>query len=225
MRRLNLTQLLKNATAFTFITTITVDASLLLADRVGVLDVPGSWYVNAPLAVWMVTGIPTTIALAERLVHQVNPKPGRIIGFEEGAASPVMRAIGLNANGKRSTLLASVAPSIFGSTLPQEGAVYRPSVWYVPVGENRVIVRESELRAFLDVAARRDRYQFSRRYWLEKRRPPLYRDKYDGFMRLLVESGLVEGRRAQGRASGRLVTKPRHAVTYLKYESPYRTSG
>jgi hypothetical protein len=38
-------------------------------------------------------------------------------------------------------------------------------------------------------------------------------------MGLLTETGLVEGR--QGGASGWLVTKPHHAITYLKHESPY----
>jgi hypothetical protein len=224
MRNLSLTQLLSTTAAFTLVSAGTADAALLLADRTGTLDVAGEWYINAPLGVWALAGIPVTIALAERLLHQINPKPRRITAFAEDEASPVIRAIGLTVNGRRNTLLASVSPFFVGNRLPQQESpnVHRPVAWRVPVNNNEVIVRESELRAFLDIAFKRTKHQFSRSYWLKTRRPPLYRAKYDAFMRLLVESGLVEGRHTHGRASGRLVTQPRHAITYLKYESAFR---
>ena len=224
MRRLSLTQLLKNTTAFAAVSASAVDAGLLLAHRTGMLDVPGDWYVNGPLAVWFLAGIPASISLAERVLQQINPRPGRIISFSDHAPSPVVRGISLHANGQRSTLLAHLAPTIFGEKLPEE-TVYRPAIWYVPVDDNQVVVRESELRAFLEAAHRRDAYQFSRNYWTQKRRPPLFRHKYEAFMRLLTESGLIEGRHIQGGASGRLVTHPRYAVTYLKFESTYRITG
>ncbi len=224
MRKLSLTQLLSTTVAFTVVSAGTADAALLLADRSGTLDVAAEWYINAPLGVWALTGIPVTIALAERLLHQISPPSRRITAFAEDESSPFIRAIGLTVNGRRSTLLASVSPFFVSDRQPQpqSPAIHRPVAWRVPVNNNDVIVRESELRAFLDVVFKRSKHQFSRSYWLKTRRPPLYRAKYEAFMRLLVESGLVEGRHSHGRASGRLVTHPRHAITYLKHESAFR---
>jgi hypothetical protein len=71
MKHLKLTELLKS------------DAGLLFLDRVGALDIPGNWYINAPLGVWALVGLPVTISLAERLVTLANHKPGRIVGFSE----------------------------------------------------------------------------------------------------------------------------------------------
>ena len=137
------------------------DADRLLHDRGSavamtgagpLLDVPNDWYLNAPLAVWFVVSIPTTITLADRVIHQINPRPGRVLAFEENIPSPLLRAIPFNARGRRDKLLAAVAPNIFGETLPLDGErVYRPAAWKVEVGDNRVTVRESELRAFLDI--------------------------------------------------------------------------
>ena len=224
MHKLSLRQLLSTTAAFTLVSAGTADAALLLADRTGTLDVAAEWYINAPLGVWALAGIPVTIALAERLLHHISPKPRRITAFAEDESSPVIRAIGLNVNGRRSTLLASISPFFVSDHRPQpeNPTVHRPVAWRVPVNNNDVIVRESELRAFLDVVFKRTKHQFSRSYWLKTRRPPLYRAKYEAFMRLLVESGLVEGRHSHGRASGRLVTHPRHAITYLKHESAFR---
>lgn len=225
MRRLSLSELLKTSAAFTGVSATVVDAGLLLADRTGMVVVPGSWYINAPLAVWVAVGIPTTISLAGRLLRHVDPDPGQIKGYQENAPSPLLKWIGLFANGREAGLVAHTVPFIFGQgnfgRETESREVYRPAAWKVPVNNNPVTVRESELRAFLEAAYRRDKYQFSRPYWTEKRRPPLDRGKYEAFMQLLTKSGLVEGRHSVGGASGRLVTHPRHAITYLKFESPY----
>jgi hypothetical protein len=223
MRRLSLTELLKTSAAFTVVSASVVDAGLLLADNTGLVDVPTSWYYNAPLGAWVVVGVPTTITLAERLLRHVDPNPGQIRGYQENTPSPLLSLIGLKFGGKSAGLIAHTVPFLFEQQVKDApgNTVYRPAAWRVPVNHNPVVVRESELRAFLDVAIKRDKYQFSRPYWTKRRRPPLDRGKYEAFMRLLTESGLVEGRHPTGGASGRLITHPRHAITYLKYESVY----
>ena len=222
MRKLSLAELLKNGFAFIAVSATAIDAGLLLTHRMGVLAVKPDWYINAPLAIWTVIGIPITISLADRLLHQINIKPGPIIGFTEGGSAPVVRKIKWNINGRENTLLAQVMPFIFENPLPPEKPVVnQPVAWIVPVYDNQVIIREKELLAFLEVASKRTKHQFSRRYWTEIRRPPLYRPKYEAFMRLLTEAGLIDGRHTHGRASGRLITHPRHAITYLKYESRF----
>lgn len=220
VKKLSLTELLKNSVAFTLISASAMDAGLLFADRTDLLTVPHSWYFNAPLGVWAIVGIPVSISLAERIVNQVSPRPGRIATISDTSALP-FRAIRFTANGRTGQLLTHIAPHIFGEALPIPQEVHRPVTWRVPIDGNDIIVRESELRAFLDGCSRRVKHQFSRPYWTERRRPPLYRPRYEAFMRLLSESGLVEGRHAQGGASGRLVTKPQHAITYLTKESPF----
>ena len=229
MRKLSLAELLKNGLAFTVVSSIAIDAGLLLMQRIGVLNFSSDWYINAPLVVWVVIGIPVTIGLAERLLHQINIKPGPIVGFVEGKTSSAARKIKWNINGRETTLLAQVMPFIFENPLPsgakppfgEKPIVNRPVAWIVPVYDNQVIIREKELCAFLEAASKRTKHQFSRRYWTETRRPPLYRPKYEAFMRLLTEAGLVEGRHTHGRASGRLITHPRHAITFLKHESRF----
>ena len=224
MRRLTLTQFLKTGAAYVGVSALTVDTGLLLADRLDLLKVPGAWYINAPLGAVVLVGIPASITLAARLIRQVDPNPGRISGFAEGSPSPLLRAIPFMANSQADTLFASSVPHIFGEEIQTtHGGEHRPAVWRVPVPPegSEVMVRESELRAFLDVAHHRAKYQFSRRYWTRQRRPPLWRVKYEAYMRLLTESGLVEGRSDNGGASGWLVTHPRHAITYLKFESGY----
>lgn len=220
VKKLSLTELLKNSVAFTLVSASAIDAGLLFADRADLLNVPAAWYINAPLGVWAIVGIPVSISLAERIVNQVSHRPGRIAAISDASALP-FRAIRLTANGRTSQLLTHIAPHIFGEALPTPQEVHRPAAWRVPIDDNDIIVRESELRAFLDGCDRRPKHQFSRPYWTERRRPPLDRPRYEAFMRLLSESGLVEGRHAQGGASGRLVTKPHHAITYLKFESVY----
>jgi len=225
-QKLELGQLIKNAVAYAGISAITAETTLLLIDNVSNLDFSAGWYYNIPLAVWSAAGIPVSIALAGRLKHQVDVTAGQIWGFQEGDG-PGRRAIPITAGGQpRGTILASTMASIFGEKMPaeEETPEYRPAVWKVPAGESVVSVRESELRAFLDTAWKRNKHQFSRRYWTEKRRPPLWRGKYDAYMRLLVETGIVEGRHASGGASGRLVLFPREAIWYLKYESQFRVT-
>lgn len=224
MRRLQLKQVIKNWAAYITVSSVTIDAAFLLADQTGMADVPGSWYVNAPLAAAVLVGTPATFTLASRIIRQIDPNPGRITAFEEGGPSPLSRWIPFTANGRTGRTLAHGVKSAFGETLPEERPSYRPALWIVPIEGLDIKVRESELRAFLDVAWRRDKHQFSRRYWTRRRRPALYRPKYEAFMRLLCDSGLVEGRHEQGGASGRLLAFPREAVTFLKYESAYRTA-
>ncbi len=221
LRRLSLTQLLKNSGAYVAVSASTVDVGLFVADRLDVVNVPFDWYIDAPLMVWVVVGVPVSLTLAGRVLQQVDPRARRIVGFQEGVPSPLLRKIGFNTGGKSSTILANRVDSIFGDKLP-EVEEYRPAVWHVPVEDIPVIVRESELRAFLEVCYKRVKYQFSRRYWTKRRRPPVIRAKYEAYMRLLVESGLVEGRYDSGGASGYLATIPRSAITFLKYESAYR---
>lgn len=223
MRRLTLIQFLKTSAAYVGVSAITVDTGLFLADRLDLLKVPGSWYINAPLGAVVLVGIPASITLAGRLIRHIDPSPGKIVGYEEGGASPLLRGIPFTANARPARLLASSVLHIFGDSLPVEQDEHRPAVWRVPVPpeNNEIMVRESELRAFLDVAHNREKYQFSRRYWTRQRRPPMWRMKYEAYMRLLAESGLIEGRHGSGGASGWLVTHPRHAITYLKFESGY----
>lgn len=223
MKKMKLGQLLKNGLAFVVTSAVATDTGLLFLDRTGFFDVPNSWYVNAPLAVWSLAGVPVTIQLAERLARQVDARPGRITGFlEENSA--VARAIPLGAKGQRSTIFAYDTRSIFGRDVPESGEVYRPAVWRVPIEDTEITVRESELRAFLDAAYKRPKYQFSRNYWTRRRRPPLWRAKYEAYMRLLVDSDLVEGRHPQGGASGRLLVFPREAVMYLKHQSDFKVT-
>lgn len=156
-----------------------------------------------------------------------NDRPGRIWGFQEAALSPLINKIAFWTNGKQGTMYAHTTPLIFGASLPTETETerlgdYKPAVWRVPLGDTVVSVRESELRAFLETAWKRDKHQFSRRYWTRSRRPPLWRGKYDAYMRLLKEAGLVEGRHDHGGASGRLVIFPREAIFYLKNLSSFK---
>lgn len=224
MRRIELKQVFKNWAAYIAVSGVTVDAALLLADRIGLAVVPGSWYFNAPLGAAVLVGIPTTIALASRIVSQVDPKPGRVVAFNEGGPSPVAAWRSFTTNGRTGRILAHGVPAVFADKLPEDEPIYQPAVWVVPIEGIDIRVREAELWAFLDVAWRREKHQFSRRYWTRRRRPPVYRPRYEAYMRLLVEAGLVEGRHEQGGASGRLLAFPREAIRFLKYESAYKVA-
>lgn len=231
MKRMQLQELIKNSAAFAGVSAVAVDCALLFADRAGLLSVPGEWYVNGPLAAWSLIGIPVSIGLAGRILEQAKARPdSHISAALEGAPAPNLSKIPMMANGRAGHLFASSARSIFGRDDlkgpggSEPGETYHPAVWRVTIDGVPFVIRESELRAFLDAAAKRHKYQFSRRYWTEQRRPPLFRGKYDALMMLLTRAGLVEGRHEQGRASGYLVTHPRHAVTFLKYESPFRAA-
>jgi hypothetical protein len=231
MQRLQLGQLTRSLIAYAAVSAVTVDTWLLLADRWQVIKVPARWYFDGPLLSLAIVGLPATISLGERVLHQIYKKPGQIVTVDASTNTPntIARAIPFTINGRRSTLLANLTPSIFGETELPPGKVERLVYWRVPVqtahGENLFTVHEAELRDFLEVAHRRQRHQFSRRYWCKRRRPPLLRPKYEAFMRLLTETGLVEGRHEHGRASGRLVTFPREALMFLKYQSRYAVSG
>jgi len=89
VRRIELKQALKNWGAYITVSSVTADMALLLADRTGMLDVPGGWYLNVPLGAAVLVGIPATRALANRILTQADPKPGRVVGFEEGGPSPL----------------------------------------------------------------------------------------------------------------------------------------
>lgn len=217
MRKLKLDELIKTAAAFTAVSALTVDGGLLFAEA-AIMDIPGEWYYIAPLGVWVLVGIPTTIALTERLLGQLDIKPGRIVGFADDGRAPFWRGIKFNAGGKSSTILASSAPHIFGETLPTGGGERR-AVWRVPVNGADITVREAELLSFLEICYKRHKHQFSRNYWLRTRRPPLWEGKYCAYMDLLTQAGIVEGR--QFGASGRLVCFPREAISFLKYESTF----
>ena len=84
MRKLQLSQMAKNAAAFGLVSATTIDAWLLLADNAGVLNVPPNWYLNAPVLVWGVMGLPLSINLAERLISGANGKPGFIQNISPG---------------------------------------------------------------------------------------------------------------------------------------------
>lgn len=221
MKKMQLNELLKNVLAFSAVSAAAVDCGLLFADRAGIVHVPADWYVNGPLAAWSLIGLPVSINLAGRILEQAKARPdSQIVPALEGAASPRLSKIPIMANGRAGQLFAFTVPRFFKAEEQTES--YHPAAWRVSIEDATFVIRESELRAFLDVASKRGKYQFSRRYWCKKRRPAMYRPKYDAIMTLLTRSGLVEGRHDSGRASGYLVTHPRHAITYLKYESPFR---
>lgn len=227
MRRLQLTQLAKSAAAFGLASAATVDAWLGLAHVAGYYEVPARWYLTAPLAAWALAGTPLTFHLAERLLETAYNKPGPITAFETslpGQLDGGRRAIPYLKNGRQGTLLAHAVKSILGGEEPPPAPPRRTmAAWRVPVGDgSAVTIGERELLAFLELAARRRKYQFSRRYWTERRKPPMPRPRYEALMQLLTSAGLVEARTAG--ASGWLVgnLKPHNAVSYLKYESAYR---
>jgi hypothetical protein len=224
MKKLSAVELLKATAVYAGLSATVADAGLLLVDRTTALDFPGSWYINAPLAAWVVVGLPVSIKLAERMWEQARGKADSSItaGLEGEGAN--LRKIPFFANGRKGAVFANSAASPFADGPEPDGPTYHPAVWRVTLQGTTVTIRESELRAFLEVAWKRGKHQFSRRYWTEHRRPPMYRLKYDCLMTLLVKAGLVEGRHEDGRASGRLVVFPREAVSYLKYTSQFRAA-
>lgn len=221
MKRLSVIQLGKDIFAFAAVSGLGVDLSLLLAGRLG-WDVPGAWFINGPLLIWSAAAVPASIMLLERVWSHVRPGPAVGISGRLEGASAVVRSIPFNTNAQAGRLLASTMPAMGSGADLEPGEVYRPAAWRVTKDGLTVTVRESELRAFLEAAAKRTSHQFSRPYWTRRRRPPLWRGQYEAYMLLLSSAGLVEGR--QDGASGRLVTLPRHAITYLKHESQYRVT-
>jgi len=221
MRKLSLGETVKTYAAFAGVATVTLDAGLFLAARAG-LDIPGSAFVDLPLSVITLAGLPASIHLFTRFMHQVGKDKTSIVGYEDNGGAPILNRIKLTANGRSAgTLLAHSVPSIFGKPEPAQPE-RKPAAWWIQIGDMPVTIREGELVAFLEQSAKRGKHQFSQTYWTQTRRPAMPRQRYDAIMLLLVSAGLVEGRAAG--ASGRLVTKPRHAITFLKHESRYAVS-
>lgn len=220
MRKISVGQLLKTAGAYGLLSAVTVDSALLLTARLGLADVPGSWYINGPLCCWVVGGLPASIALSERLLTVARGHQHTKITSYEDSPGVKLRGIPIFSGRQKSMTFSHTAETIFktGESAPE----HRPAAWDVPIADNLITVREGELLQFLRLASKRHKYQFSRRYWCERRRPPIPRQNYEAYMSLLTGAGLVDGRHPQGGASGRLALHPRAAVFYLKNESPYR---
>jgi len=216
MRKLQTTQLLKAAGSYGIAVTITADTWLLFLDNSGLLAVESNWYYNVPLAAIGLAGIPVTISLAQRLLDTAYKRPGQITPLVT-ESNGYTRSIPFNRNGKPGTLLTHVSAAIWGEPDPgPELGVSRQVSWQVPLESGDTVrVGERELQRFIELCDRRKKYKFSMRYWTEKRKPPMPRKKYDGFMHLLTSAGLIEAR--QSGASGYLVggLKPRHAMQYL----------
>jgi len=223
MRKFQATQLLKVAGSYGIAATITADTWLLFLNNSGLVVVESNWYYNVPLVAIGLAGIPVTISLAQRLIETAYKQPGSIKPIVTNEAG-YSRKIPFTVNGKSGTLLASVAASIWGEPDPgSELGVMRRVSWQVPLESGDTItVGEGELQKFLELAGRRKKYPFSRRYWVERRRPSMPRIRYEALMNLLTSAGLVEARTS--RASGYLVgnLKPHNAVSFLKHESIYR---
>ena len=231
MKRLQLSQLIKSVAAFAGVSAATMDAWLFVLDAGGYVHVPPEWFISAPVFAWGVVGIPASIALGERLITTARAaqKPGKIHAIEVLAAEDSaggVRAIPFTQNGYQKTLFASAMRWAIGDAPPQSAPPRRiVTAWRVPVADDYVTISERELSRFLELASRRTKYQFSRRYWTERRRPPMPRPRYEAIMSLLTSAGLIEARCAG--ASGWLIggIKPHNAVTYLKYESLYSLPG
>lgn len=221
MRRLKVSETVKVYATLVGVGTLTIDAALLLASRAG-YHVPGSAYIDVPLAAIALAGVPASISLFERFLAQVGQQRASVQGFEDSTGAPVLRQIKLALSGKPAgTMLAHSVPFLFGGgEQPEQPVTRKPAAWWITLDGVPVTIREAELRAFLDVAYKRNKYQFSQNYWTRDRRPPMDRRRYDALMYLLTSAGLVDGRLAG--ASGRLLAPPRHAITYLKFESRYR---
>jgi hypothetical protein len=224
MAKFSFGQYAKTAGAFVVTTTVGAEFLLGVADGQEWLD-PGSWYTHAPMLIIGAACLPASIALFERMLQLANPKPGRIRAHVTDANGGIARKIPYNKHGRPGVLLANTVPFKLGEPKQRERRDLGPMFWSVPVatdqGENTFTVHEKELREFLEAASRRKQHQFSRRYWTERRRPPLLRPKYEAMMRLLQECGLVEGRHADGRSSGRLVLFPRECMMIVKNSSPW----
>lgn len=213
MRKVNLSQLVKTATAFGAVSALTIDLSLLLTHRLGLATVPGHWYLDAPLIAWTLGGLPASIVLSERLLTQARGyRHSKIIVSADDSSH--LRQIPVVSGSQTGTVFASSARSIFPTGDSHQD--FLPAVWQVPVDDQLVSVRESELLQFLRLADRRPKYKFSRRYWCERRRPAIPRQHYAAYMELLTSAGLIAGRHPQGGASGWLIYPPRACIVLLK---------
>jgi hypothetical protein len=198
-----------------------IDAGILMFDITDVLPADGSWYLVGPLAIWTAAGTAASFALFNRLMHQIEAPQTKISAqlIDEGGSG---RRIPWYKNGQTTTLLTSVAPWRIAQPEAEARSVRRVQ-WEVPVetmnGQVEVLVSEPELKAFLEVAYNRSTYPLSRRYWTKKRKPPLWRPRYEAYIKLLDSAELIEGR--YDRASGRLRLHPRQAVLLLRNASGY----
>ncbi len=221
MAKLDLTEMVKEAAILTVTGAMGVDGLLASAEVFGLLDIPARWYLGAPLLGVSAIFLGTALRAGDRIWDKIEPR--RIVGFSEPGPRPQLRSIPFaHFGGRTGQIMANTVRTIWDdgpAMLPAQVETHHSMVWKVPAGENWYTIRESELLAFLEVAVSRDKYQFSRRYWTERRRPPMYRPRYEAIMKLLGSANLIDGR--GGRASGVLKTTPRHALTYLKYESQY----
>jgi len=211
-KKFNLSQFIQNSIAFGFTSALGVNSWLYLAGQSGIIKTYPGLYLVGPVVVWAIASIPISISLLERISQNIRPAAIQPVGIDNSRSIPWIR------NGQSTTLLASTVRFVVGNHDPVPNRLIG---WRVPdQSGNVIIVYPNELERFLEQAARRGKYQFSRRYWTEFRRPALSRLKYDAYMRLLHEAGLIGGR--QTGASGFLVTKPHYAITYLKNESRYK---
>jgi len=212
--KLKLTELTKNTIAYLAISAATTELALILINRTTQYTIPTTWHTTAPLIPWLIAGIPTTIALATRLTQTITQHP--TITTHPDHSPHHIRAIPFG----KTHILAHNTPTLLNHNSPPTPT--RPTAWTITLpGHTPITIHEHELTQFLQTAHKRHKHQFSRRYWTRTRRPPLWRPKYEAYMHLLTTARLIEGR--TGGASGRLVTHPRHALTYLKHESPHRT--
>lgn len=214
-KRLSIGQLVKEVGAFAGAATVCVDGAMLFGRLTGLAVVEPVWYVAAPVGIVSAFSGTLAIHLAVRSVRRADVLPGQISGRLQ-RFGPGVRGVDLGGGGRVFGLLARNAVGPDGG----ESERYFPAVWRVPMDDQLVRVRESELRAFLEVCYKRRKFQFSRNYWTKQRRPPMNELRYNAIMRLLVEAGIVENR-VRG-ASGRLVLFPQEAVMFLKYESGFK---
>lgn len=220
MRKFQLKDFMKSASAFWLVSASGIDSAILSLDRLGWLRAESGWYVTGPLAAWALVSLPLSIALFERMRDSAYKHPADIKPIvTDGSATA--RAIPWHKPSGTSTIFANVAKSIFGAD-PEPPTAPKITGWQVPIDDTCITVGEKELTKFLELCDRRPRYKFSRRYWTERRRPPMPLTKYNAVMELLTTSGLVEARQAG--ASGWLVggLRPHNAITYLKHESQWR---
>jgi len=220
MRKLSTIQLLKASLSYGIAASFTIDSWLLLLDRTGLLEVQPGSYLNAPLAVMAIGGIPVTISLFQRLLDTSYRQPDNHIKPVVTSSNGIDRHIPFTSGSTTGTILASVQRSIFGN--PPEVLNQKHRIdWSVPVGEQSVMVTESELKTFLEIAHRRDKYQFSSVYFCRKRRPRLSEARYNAYMKLLESAGLIQDRTSG--SSGTMVTFPNEAMMVLKHNSGFLT--
>jgi hypothetical protein len=174
-----------------------------------------------------VATLATAIALFKRLMAEIEP-PDQTIRIGSVATRSNGRVIPWHRNGETTNVMALTAPSALRhlETQPAQQLPERSADLYTVPTLNadgtvvRVEMSAREVLAFLDEAWRRNSYQFSRRYWTQERRPPLGRQEYQAYVRLLDSAGLIAGRGSG--ASGWLAYTPRQALLQLRNTSQFR---